>query len=190
MWCRRITLALAVILLFGSAAASQTVYTWKDDKGVVHFADEKPEGVNDVEKLTLEAPAPLVSGREEGEQPAEGGDAESMSVTPAAGGGSDAQAQRASGPSEVVFLGAELSPAGKTARNVRGRVRNSGGEPARRVTVRVVITDAQSGNLCTAGDLDVTPAALGAGETGTFEGTLDTPCFYANPKISYYPEWD
>jgi hypothetical protein len=84
----------------------------------------------------------------------------------------------------------ELSPISDTQRRVRGRLRNTGGEPARRVSVRVVIADADTGNLCAAGEILGEPQDLGPGENGLFEGELTTPCFYGNPKIGYYPEWD
>lgn len=180
------------MLFLAPCVRAQTVYTWKDDKGVVHFSDESPEGVKGVEKLTLEAPAPLIS-ETEGEGAPEGGGESQMVVTPAAGspeGGAQPQAAAPSGPSEVVVLGAELSPLSATERKVRGRLRNIGGRDARRVSVRVVIADGDTGNLCLTGDIDASPTNLGPGENGAFEGDLNTPCFYGNPKIAYYPEWD
>jgi hypothetical protein len=199
MTARGLWVAGASGLLLATVAVAQTVYTWKDDKGVVHFSDENPEGIKNVEKLQLEAPAPLVTeGGQEG-APGEGtGDGSTMVVTPAAGqpqgGGAPPQAQAQpqppAGPAEVVFLGADLSPLNATQRAVRGKVRNAGGGPALKVAVRVVIADGDSGNLCMTGEMNVTPRDLGAGETGAFEGTLDTPCFYGNPTINYYPEWD
>ena len=183
------------LLLLVSSVSAQTVYTWKDDKGVVHFSDENPGGgVKNVEKLTLEVPAPLVT--EEGAGAA-GGQEEGgkMTVTPAAGGGQPGQpnapqAQTFSGPAEVVFLGAELFTNSSTQRRVRGKLRNTGGDPAHRVSVRVTVADGDTGNLCGTAEFDGAPRDLAPGETGGFEGFLDTPCFLGNPTISYYPEWD
>lgn len=193
---RSVWLVGAGVLLLGSIAVAQTVYTWRDDKGVVHFADENPEGVRNVEKLTLDVPAPLVS--EGGEGPAQGGEGggaaggETMVMTPAAGAqtGATPAVQQPTGPSEVVFLGADISSISSTQRHVRGKVRNVGGDPARRVGVRIVVADGGTGNLCTTGELVAQPGELGPGESGMFEGDIDTPCFFGNPTISYYPEWD
>lgn len=175
------------VLLLASQAMGQTVYTWKDDKGVVHFSDENPEGVKGVETLTLEQPAPLVS------ETGEGGGEPQMMVTPAAGGPEGEGAPPPGGVpggAEIVFQGAELAPVSATQRRVRGKLRNVGGQTARLISVRVVIADGDSGNLCATTEIDATPRDLGPGENGTFEGDLDTPCFYGNPKIAYYPEWD
>lgn len=176
------------VLLLVSYAGAQKVYTWKDDRGVVHFSDENPEGVKGVETLTLEQPAPLVSEPGEGE----GGGEAQISVTP--GAGDKAQAPPPEdvlpGRAEVVFQGADLSPVGPTQRRVRGKLRNVGGRPAQQISVRVVIADGDTGNLCMTSEINATPSNLNAGENGIFEGELDTPCFYGNPKIAYYPEWD
>lgn len=192
---RSVWLAGVCVLLLGSMAAAQTVYTWRDDKGVVHFSDENPEGVKNVEKLTLDVPAPLVSDGGEGQQgggpPGEGGPGETMVVTPAAPGPqAGATPAPPNGPSEVVFLGADLSPISNTQRHVRGKLRNVGGNTALKVAVRIVVADGGTGNLCTTGELAAQPLELGPGESGTFEGDIDTPCFLGNPSISYYPEWD
>jgi hypothetical protein len=180
----------ASVLLLVSSAVAQTVYTWKDDKGVVHFADESPEGVKNVEKLTLDVPAPLVSEDTGDEGGAPGGESgEKIAVTPAAGGGQPPAGQF-SGPAEVIFLGAELFANSSTERKVIGKLRNTGGDPAHKISVRVVIADGDTGNLCTTGELDGEPRDLGPGDTGGFQGLLNTPCFLGNPKITYYPEWD
>lgn len=189
------------VLLLSSIAVAQTVYTWRDDKGVVHFADENPQGVKNVEKLTLDVPAPLISEGGEGGEPQAGGEAgggapgETMVVTPAApgaqqGGGQAEAAPPPSGPSEVVFLGADLSPISSTQRHVRGKVKNVGGNTALKVAVRIVVADGGTGNLCTTGELAASPLELGPGQSAMFEGDIDTPCFLGNPSISYYPEWD
>jgi hypothetical protein len=200
MISRCVWLVGACVLLLGSIAVAQTVYTWRDDKGVVHFADENPEGVKNVEKLTLDVPAPLVSeggegGAPQGGEPGSGAPGETMVVTPAApgaqaGGAPEAAPPPPSGPSEVVFLGADLSPTSATQRHVRGKLKNVGGNTALKVAVRIVVADGGTGNLCTTGELAVQPSELGPSESGTFEGDIDTPCFYGNPSISYYPEWD
>jgi hypothetical protein len=189
MNARSLWVAVVTVLLAASLASAQTVYTWTDGQGVVHFSDENPEGVQGVETLTLEAPVPLVSeleGQGEGEGEA-GGEGESQMVVTPIGEASDAPPP---GPAEVVFQGAELAVIGDTQRKVRGRLRNVGGRTARRIAVRVVVTDGDSGNLCMTTDFGAQPAELDAGADGTFEGELDTPCFYGNPKLAYYPEWD
>jgi len=181
-----------VVLLVASQALAQTVYTWRDENGVVHFSDENPEGVKGVETLTLEQPAPLVSETGEGGEP-------QMMVTPAPArpegeGGAQGEgpppADAITGAAEVLFQGAELSPIGDTRRRVRGKLRNAGGDTARMISVRVVIADGDTGNLCITTEIFANPRDLGPGESGGFEGELDTPCFYGNPKIAYYPEWD
>lgn len=186
---------VAAFLCAGPVAA-QTVYTWKDSSGVVHFSDENPEGVQGVETLTLEAPAPLVSetGEEGGDPsavvaPVPGGQAEQPEQPGGAGVETEGSAPR--GASQVVLVGEpDLSAVSSTQRRVRGRLQNLGGEPARRVSVRVVVADANTGGLCAAGEINADPSELGPGENGTFEGDLNTPCFYANPRVAYYPEWD
>jgi len=180
------------LLLVGSSATAQTVYTWKDANGVVHFSDENPEGVKNVEKLTLEAPVPLISESGAETEGGEGGGTGEAAVTPVAGqqAGATPAGPPPTGPSEVVFMGADLATIGTTQRHVRGKLRNVGAEVARRVAVRVVVTDADTGNLCTTGDIGAQPGDLGPGENGFFEGDIDSPCFFGNPKIGYYPEWD
>ena len=175
------------VLLLTSYAGAQKVFTWRDDRGVVHFSDESPEGVKGVETLTLEQPAPLVSETGEGE----GGGEAQISVTPGAGGKAEAPPEDLpQGQAEVVFQGADLSPLGPTQRKVHGKLRNVGGRAAQQISVRVVIADGDTGNLCMTSEINATPTNLNPGDNGIFEGVLDTPCFYGNPKIAYYPEWD
>lgn len=42
MMVRRIPALLALVLVVGSAAASSTVYKWKDANGGLHFTDTPP----------------------------------------------------------------------------------------------------------------------------------------------------
>lgn len=191
MTARKWWVAGVSVVLLASSAVAQTVYTWRDDKGVVHFSDENPEGVKNVEKLTLEQPAPLVTDEDLGGGTAGEGGEGKMAVTPAAGGGQgQPRAEEFSGPAEVVFLGAELFANSSTERKVRGKLRNTGGDPAHKIAVRIIVADGDTGNLCVTDELNADPRDLGPGESGGFEGVIDTPCFLGNPKISYYPEWD
>jgi len=171
---------LAWTALAGIAQA-QTVYTWKDAQGVLHFSDEAPVGVEKFEKRTLEeAPAATA----EGETPAE----VLTVVTPVPP--TPEPAQRYAGDARVVLAQHQLLPAGPSTRRLTGTVKNSGGKLARRVTVIVNITDAAQGSPCVSEELPVTPADLPPGGTGKFEGDIETPCFLGSAGVEINPAWD
>lgn len=82
----RIRLALlpvaALLLSLALPASAQELYRWKDDKGVVHYSDKKPEGVT-AEKREYKA-QDLPSSRLPGSQnvPAEGSEGQSDAAAP------------------------------------------------------------------------------------------------------------
>lgn len=185
---RRVWFAATVIAMFLPAVAlGQAVYKWKDSRGVIHFSDEAPPNVQNVEKRAMEPQPPLVvqdeqAGGEAAETPAP----EVLVVeTPETTG----RTARSQGPAQVVVQDRKVTPDGPQTRHVTGKVKNVGGKSARRVGIVVTVTDADQGSICLRTEASVGPDILAPGETGSFDEYVDTPCFLGNFSIDIAPVW-
>ncbi|HVN83969.1 MAG TPA: DUF4124 domain-containing protein [Candidatus Binatia bacterium] len=145
-------------------AQAQTVFTWTDEGGTVHFSDSPPPAGQKYEQ------------RDVGGGPAVKGQAPLPEANaPVTDGTTNATPGEASGPARVVITSKEAIPRGPESRHVSGAVRNVGGRPADRVAVTLRVVDA-SGEECTSEDVNVEPTTLNAGETGRFDTTVNSPC--------------
>ena len=162
-----------VAALLAAAADAQTIYRWKDESGRLHFSDAPPAGGLPFETEHMPAPPPV--------------DTPSVAETPevpAAG-----QPQGATGPASVVITDRQSTPGGGSVMEFSGKVKNKGGETARDVTVLIHVVDPNSGKDCLQESVDVSPAALGAGETGTYRAQFTSPCFLGPTNVEITPDW-
>ena len=173
-------------MLLPAIAMAQSVYTWTDKHGVVHFSDEAPPGVKGVEKRTLETAPPLVSGQDGEATP---GETPVLAVTPVAEP-TKASKHAAEGPSEVVLTGRKVLPeGGARTRHLIGTVKNVGGEDATEVAVVIKVTDAGQGSECLTTEASVEPETLKPGEEGKFDQFVETPCFLGDFAVDVAPAW-
>ncbi len=184
-----LSLAAALALSSVSVGSAQSVYMWRDERGVLNFSDQPPPtGVRGVEERVLEGRTPPVAGPTPA--PAEG------SVPGAAAGGEPGAARagqrqpREEGPSRVVLARQEVEPVSPDVREVKGTVVNTGGTTARRVAVVYRITDPGQGTPCITGEIPVEPEDLEPRAIGHFAAFLETPCFRGNAGIELSPAWD
>jgi hypothetical protein len=166
------------VLLAAPVVAEQTIYTWTDEKGVVHFADEPPLDVQGVERRVLSVPPAAVPVRPATEAPA------TPDGTVLSPGESEASEAR------VVVLSSETPRLGPSSLQVSGKVKNEGGRPANGVTVTVTVLDDTQHNPCLNTNVSVDPESLEPGETGKFDAELDNPCLYGNPSVRFEADWD
>ncbi len=190
-WVSVVALAMLAVV---RGATAQDVYTWTDERGVVHFSDVPPVGVPNVEKREVK-PFP-----ESQKQTAGGGGAAAPASAPAAvesgqppsdqsAPGKAARSEEFRGPARVIATSREVTPRGPRSRHVIGSVKNVGGRAARRVAVILRVADSQGGE-CLREEVDVAPSTLGSGETGNFDTTIDTPCFLEDAGVDIEPSWD
>ena len=166
-------------------ALAQSVYTWTDEKGVIHFADEAPPDVKNVEKRALEAPQPLIR-----DEQAEGTPGEVIEVaTPVPEPTVQSGKIVSEGPARVVLTQRKAIPEGAETRHLIGEVKNIGGETATRVAIIIKVTDADQGSECVSGEVAIDPETLEPGQDGTYDDYVDTPCFLGNASIEITPIW-
>jgi hypothetical protein len=166
---------------WATGAAAQTYFKWTDSQGVVHFSEAPPPPqTKGVEKLDMPG-APV---RSRAVQPAPGATAPAGApeTPPGATAGTPAAAR-------VVLTGRKTPRTGPAALQVSGEVKNVGGGNARDVTVTITVLDSSSGYECLRQEVPVAPATLGAGEVGTFDVDLDSPCLLGQPKLDLTPVW-
>lgn len=158
-------LALATALI-GGAAWAATVYRWTDEHGVVHFADVPPPNVETYsrERLPDAPPAPTRP-----PAPADSGAPAHAAKAPAA--------PVPKGPARVVIAAHEEVGVGDAVQSFTGKVRNEGGTDARNVSISVRVVEPSQGDECLREVIEVEPATLPPGATGTFEAEFDSPCF-------------
>ena len=176
------TVALCVLgLLAELPAGAQTFYKWTDDRGVVHFSDAPPNDVRNVEERVVNAPPIIRLPGEASPDTAQAPDAGTPTGTPAAAG--------PRGPARVVLLSHETPRLSPSSIQVRGRVKNAGGEPASGVMVDVTVIDESQGTMCLQEQVDVEPSTLDPGKAGTFDVTLDNPCLFGAASVNIEPQW-
>ncbi|GIW42334.1 MAG: hypothetical protein KatS3mg076_2911 [Candidatus Binatia bacterium] len=170
--------ALFVLVLGATALAGQRVYTWQDERGVLHFSDQPPPPGAKASEKWVEPLEPVGSSApESGTSPA--GEAEAPRPAPAE-----------DGRPQVVVTSRMASPVAERVWRISGEVRNTGGGEARRVAVIVRVTDPGQGTECLTTALPVEPADLPPGATGKFEDYLESPCFLGNAGVEVVPEWN
>jgi hypothetical protein len=165
-------------LLTAPIMAEQTIYTWTDEQGVVHFADEPPLDAQGVERRVLAVPPAAVRAV----PPAE------SAQTPEAGAPRAEDSDRPA--ARIVLLSSQTPRLGPSALQVSGEVKNQGGSPASRVAVTVTVLDDTQQNPCLNVDVDVDPPTLEPGKTGKFDAALDNPCLYGDPSVRFEPVWE
>ena len=159
-----------VILGSCGNARAQTFYKWTDDRGIVHFADQAPTGAKQVEERHLPAlPALLVKLPEDGN-----------AATPGATPGAEAR---------VILETHEESHTGPSTIHVTGKVKNVGASAAETVTVAVSAVDGVQGTPCLQVETSANPSTLGAGESGSFETDIDSPCLRGDTPVVLNPSW-
>ncbi len=160
----KLCLAIGVLAstAVGSPLAAQTVYTWTDKGGTVHFADHAPADAGNVEERNLPA-----------RQPITGGEDADVAAKAAADG---TATPGAAGPAKLLVVSSKSDHSGPTSMHVSGIVKNAGGAAATGVAVVVSSLDPGQGNPCFHSEVSVSPSTLQGGETGTFESDIDSPC--------------
>jgi hypothetical protein len=166
---------LLAVAAMPRAVLAGTVYRWTDANGVVHFADVPPPNLD---KYTSQQ---MVDATRAPEQP-----------TPGAAGGdaAEAGAAAAKGPARVVITEHEEVAVGDAVQSFTGKVRNEGGAEAREVRVSVRVVEPTQGDECLREVIDVEPATLPPGATGTFESNFSHPCFHGPTQADVSVRWD
>jgi hypothetical protein len=162
-------LCLVVTLTFAHVSASQTLYKWTDDQGVIHFSDIPPSGGQKYEERGTPLGEP---GAAANAAPANAaGDAP---AAPAAAGAAPEAGTTAA--ARVILVSHNTIPRSTDARHLIGVVKNVGGHPASRVAVTAHIADS-TGRECAREEIEVVPNTLPPGESGNFDATLRNSCF-------------
>jgi hypothetical protein len=174
--------ALAVGLAAGAVEAA-TMYRWTDDRGVVHFADVPPPNVKTyrAEPLPIFPPA--------APQSAAGTEASAATGDPEAAA-KPATAAVATGPARLVIIDREEVSLGGAVQSFSGKVKNQGGTEAHDVAVAIRVIEPTQGDECVTDEIDVAPANLAPGATGTFEADFNSPCFQGPTQTELRVEWD
>ena len=162
------------MVLLAAAADAQTIYRWKDPSGRLHFSDAPPTGDIPFETEHMPAPPPV--------------DTPTVAETPQAPHAG--QPQGATGPASVVITDRQSTPGGGSVMEYSGKVKNKGGEAARDVSVLIHVVEPNSGAECVHESVDVSPAALGPGETGTYRAQFTSPCFLGPTNVEITPDWN
>jgi hypothetical protein len=168
----------ALLLATMSPVHSQTVYTWTDERGVVHFSDVPPSGGQPFEERGAPAAEAATSADPSGS-------AASARVESAP----EAAVESTPGPARVILTSHQDFPRGGNARHVIGLVKNVGGSVAARVGITAHVADSQ-GRECTREEIDVLPSTLQPGESGNFDGTITSGCFADGGTVDAEPHWD
>jgi hypothetical protein len=192
-------LAACFVLLLAACAVGQTIYQWTDENGVIHFGHSPPPDAAGAEVRTLpEAPAAeSVVGEgapAQAEETVEGEEAAAPQVgemtEPASATGQPPAPPRSapSGPAKVRIESHEARRLGPSEREIAGTVRNVGGQVAEDIVVLLRVLD--DNGECLQEEIEVEPATLEPGRTGTFFADFDNPCFFGSPEIDLETDWN
>lgn len=174
-------LLAASVLVSLARAEGQRVYTWKDERGVIHFADTPPKGVKfDVQDMPVPPTAPPAA--EDERSPA--------ATPPAATPGAEKAKEGAEGEARVVIEQQSSRSGGDAVQRYSGRVKNVGGADAKNVRVSIAVRETVQGADCLEDEIEVTPADLSPGATGRFTAELENPCFNGPTDAKLRPVWD
>ncbi|GIW46024.1 MAG: hypothetical protein KatS3mg077_3306 [Candidatus Binatia bacterium] len=169
--CRRTPhWVIGATALLAALASAQTYYKWTDEHGTVHFSDQPPPRGKSVEERVM-APPPR--------------EAEAAAPTPAETRGEPTQ-----GPAQVVIFEQDVEWTGPNAVRVSGKLRNSGGSPARQIAIVVKAADAVQGNPCL--EREVAPSAqeLPPRAEASFESEISDPCLFGHPPVELSARWE
>lgn len=178
-------LGVAALVAVCLPAAAQPVYTWTDGNGTVHFSDSPPPPGQKYEQrgaVPLEPPVRQDAGAGTSE-------AQPAGAAPAAGASADQSADAEKKPARVIITSKEAVPRGPDTRHVTGAVKNVGGMPAGSVAVTITTVD-QNGSECSRVEMEVVPGTLDGGDTGNFDGTVDSPCLADGGSVDAEVHWD
>jgi len=112
---------VAAVLIVSIAARAQTVFTWTDDSGVVHFSDSPPAAGQKYEQRGAEPVEPILRHSADAANPAPGADS-GAPAAPAAPAEAPASDTAPKGPARVILTSKEASPRGPETRHVIGSV--------------------------------------------------------------------
>lgn len=155
-------------------APAQTVYTWTDEKGTVHFSDQRPAGAKNVAERRMPA-----------EKESEPVDATEAPTLPER---ERAAATRAGAP-QVVLERQDIERTGASSFRVAGTVRNTGGTAAPGVRISLAAPDPVQGNPCLEDEIAIEPDPLPPGESVSFEKVVDHPCLHGDARIELAVRW-
>lgn len=171
-------------------AAAQFITRWVNANGVITFSTSSPppgvqyEQVAMPERGPKETDAPPAVAVPEGQGAASTDDAAkpATEATPPA-------EPKASGPARLSVQDQSTRSVGESQWVLAGKVKNEGGEPAAGVGIHISVLEDGQGNPCLDDQGVVSPSTLQPGETGTFELTFNSPCFFGSPRIDIVAEW-
>jgi Domain of unknown function (DUF4124) len=174
------------------AAQGQRIYRWTDEKGTVHFSQEPPENVKDVEVKDLPVPDTEPTAAPSAAPAPAKAVSTPANVTPAAEAATPAAASTkkpVSPQAQVDVVKQQSISMGGENQAISGKVENKGGSKARNVVVTVTVTETVQGAQCLHQDIPVRPSSLNPGETGEFSANFQNPCFYGPTKVDLQPNW-
>jgi len=152
----------------GSTALGQSVYRWTDERGVIHFGQDPRAGAHATKEF-LPTPAARKSAGEKVKS-----------------SGSKSDKKR---PAKVKVRENNILQTGPAAREISGRVKNTGKDTAKDVVVVVTVTDKDQNGRCLEEEVPVNPDTLDPGESGTFFREIEHPCLYGNTRIKIRADW-
>jgi len=165
---------MGALFLLAPPAHGQSIYKWIDADGVVHFGDAPPSGTRGASPVEL---------------PAEGRDRPPVKQHRKRAAEKKKSSSHGKKAARVRIREKSVMQIGPAAREISGKVKNSGGRPAEDVIVVVSVIDVDQNGPCMQEEIAVTPSTLGPGESGAFSSEIEHPCLYGNTEIKFRAEW-
>lgn len=172
-WGWTVILAWAML---PQAVQAQFVTRWINANGVVTFSTSPPPPGVKYEAIHLPSYRARAADSDQGDG--------SGSTNPNAAGTTPPK----SGPAQLEVKDHSTTSLGDTQWLLAGKVKNEGGTAADGVGIRISVLEDGQGNPCLEDQGSVNPSTLQPGETGTFELTFDSPCFFGGPAIDIVAE--
>lgn len=179
-----VTLAMGL----SNIAEAQFITRWVDANGVVTFSTSSPppgvkyEAIPMPQRSSQGAVAVAEADSDKASAAANSDDAKTDDAR-------KAEAPAPTGPAEVTVQEKGITSLGETRWLLSGKVKNEGGTVAEGVAISINVLEDGQGNPCLDDRGTVNPSTLKPGETGTFELTYDSPCFFGSPQIDIVAEW-